>query len=88
MPDSLRKFISKTDPIEEEPAEARWLCELRRYRSLTEALGGNLRTGESYYYNRSHRVRVREEARRMWCTEIAAGAFLAYLIVVSYDHSF
>ena len=25
MPDSLRKFISKTDPIEEEPAE--WIAQ-------------------------------------------------------------
>ncbi len=70
MPDSLRKFISKTDPIKDQPAEVRWLFELRRYRSLIEALGGNLRTDTADCYIGSNRGRVREEERRNSWTEV------------------
>ena len=70
MPDSLRKFISKTDPIENQPAEVRWLFELRRYRSLIEALGGNLRTDTADCYIGSNRGRVRQEERRNSWTEV------------------
>ena len=65
----------------------RWLFELRRCRSWIEAIRGNLRTDVPDCYTRSLRVRVRvprclvrvrEEARTMLCTDIAAGALLVF----------
>jgi len=54
----------------------RWLFELRRCRSLIEAVRGNLRTNRSDCYTRSVRVRVREEARTKHWTEVLDRAFL------------
>ena len=56
-------------------------------RSFIEAVRGDLRIQWPHCYPRSLRVRVREEARTMWCIEVPDGALLIFLLVVSGDIS-
>ena len=67
---------SGTQSAAADGTRTRWLFELRRCRSLIEAVRGNLRTNRSDSY--TGLLRVREQARTMWCTEVADGAILIF----------